>query len=108
MAPDTGCASTRRLVVMVLGGIVFGRKVPAGTERVALCTEFAGVRFVTVAAADALRVHPALEKRGPVVDLALLLSVGVIERRRQECREVVVEERRAGLVPFGDLPSPRM
>src|SRR5215510_10553574 len=95
-------------MVVVLGGIVLGRQVTAGAERVALQAHLPGVWFVTVAASDALRIHPAFEKRAPVVHLRLLLSVSVIERRRQQRREVVVEQWRARLISLRDLAASRM
>ena len=68
--------------MMMMGRLVeTRRRVTLPADRVALCAQLAAVWFVTVAAGHACRVHPALEKRSPVVDFVSLLAVRIIERR---------------------------
>src|SRR5215475_1571628 len=68
----------------------------------------AAVWIVAVAARHAMRVHLTLEERAPLVDLAALLSVGVIQGRLEQHRSIVIVERLPGLVPVGDLRATRM
>src|SRR5262245_57846464 len=77
----------------------------AGAEGVACRAQLSAVRIMAVAAGDAVRVHFALQERTPVVDLASLLTVGVIQRIREQCRTVVVEQWLARLVAVRDLAT---
>ena len=64
--------------------------------------------IVAVAARDAARVHLALHERAPVVHLVALLAVGMVERRGEQRRAIVVQKRLSGFVSFGDLAASRM
>ena len=61
------------------------------------------MRVVTVRARHAGAVHPALEERAVVVHLVSLLSVGEVEARLDQGRDVVIEQRCAGRVAFRDV-----
>jgi len=96
----------RRGVEVVLPAVVPRRRVTPGAERIAVGTQLLGVRIVAIAAGHAAPVHPALEERAPDVHLVALLAVGVVEARREERREVVIEERLPGAVALRDLRAP--
>ena len=64
------------------------------------------VGVVAVRAGDALRVHPALEERAPVVDLVPHLAVGVVEPVLEEGRAVRLREELPGAVLLGQEPPP--
>src|SRR6266566_5854016 len=61
------------------------------TEAIALGQQLRAVRVVTVRAGDAGGMHAALQERAVLVDLAVDLSVGVIETRLEQRRQIAVE-----------------
>ena len=90
-------------VAMVAGAVVLARRMALRAHRIAVSTQFLGVRVVAIAAGHALAVHLALQPRTPHEDFVALLAVGVVQARCQHRRQVVVEKRLAGLVALGDL-----
>ena len=86
----------------------FVDEVTRGADGVAVRAQLSRVGVVAVAARDALRVHLALQERAPVVHLATLLSVGVVQRLVQERGTIVIEQWFSGFVAFRYLPAPRM
>ena len=79
--------------------VVFRGVVTLGAHGVAGRAQLLGVRIVTVAAGDARKVHAALQPRPPDEHLVTLLAVGVIQRRLDQQRQVMIGEWRAGPVP---------
>ena len=79
-----------------------------GAEGIAFRAQLSTVRVVAVAASDTARVHLALEKRAPIVDLAALLAIAVVKGRGEERRTIMVKERFARLVTLCDLAAPRV
>src|SRR5215471_6946842 len=95
--------------MMIVGArFVLRRRVTRGTDGAAARAQRTAVRIVAVAARDAMCVHTALEERTPLVDLAALLAVDVIQRSRQQRRPIVIVERVSRHVSFRDLPTPRV
>ena len=90
--------------------------VPARREALGLVTRGADlvspdlhlqvVGVVAVRAGDALRVHPALEERAPVVDLVAHLPVRVVEPLVEEGRAVRFREQLPRPVLLGQEPPP--
>jgi hypothetical protein len=66
------------------------------------------MRVVAVATSDTARIHLALEKRAPIVDLAALLAIAVVKGKGEERRTIMVKERLARLVALCDLAAPRV
>src|SRR5262249_27025022 len=93
------------LMEVMRGGVVLRRRVALGADLIARGAQRSAVRLVAVAAGDAGRVHAALEERAPRVDFVALLPVGPVERRREQRRQVVIEERPARGVVRPDLRS---
>ena len=65
---------------MVRRRVVFTRQMAGGAKRIAFRPQLSAMRVVAVAASDAVRMHLALQKRAPVVNLAALLAVAVVKR----------------------------
>ena len=71
-------------------------------DRVALGAQLQAVRLVAVGAGHPGRVHPALQERAVVEDLAVDLAVGVVEARVEQRGPVAVEQRLADRVPVAE------
>src|SRR6516165_2954579 len=95
-------------MVMMRRAIELRRRMTLRADRIAFRPKLTAVRLVTIAAGHAVRIHFALEKRSPVVDLIVLLPVGVIERIGEKRRPVVIEKYLAGRIAVGDLAATRM
>ena len=94
------------LVMMVRRGVVFARQMTGGTKSVPLRAQLSTVRVVAVAASDTVRVHLALQERAPVVNLAALLAIGVVERTREQRWAIIIKKRLSGFVALSDLAPP--
>ena len=93
-------------VMMMCCAVELRRRMTLRAHGVAFGAQLAAMRLVAIAAGDACRVHLALQERTPVVDFVALLPIGMVERRAEQRRPVVIEERLAGRVTVGDLPPP--
>ena len=80
------------------------RKVALGTDRIARRAQRRAMGLVAVRAGDPGPLHPALDERSPLVDLAEDLAVRVIETGLEEGRHVSVEERPAVRMRVHDRP----
>ena len=108
MTAHTFGARACRLVVMVCRRVVFTRQMAGGAKRIAFRPQLSAMRVVAVAASDAVRVHLALQKRPPIVNLAALLAVAVVKERGEERRAIMVKQRLARFVSLRELAAPRM
>src|SRR5258706_10326784 len=102
VARDTLPAFAASFVKMMLFSIEYGGVVAAYTQRVAFCPQFQCMRFVAIHAGDPARVHFALQKRTPGVDLVALLAVGVVKGLCEHCQAMSFVQRGARLPAFGD------
>jgi hypothetical protein len=106
-APDRSgvtAAGDLRVEVM-LGAAVDGPIVTLEAELVPFAHQSETVAVVTVAAADPLRVHPALQERAVDVDLVADLTVGVIEALAEERRQHVVEQLGPAVIVVAELDT---
>ncbi len=95
VAVDTLGAGAAGLVVDMGRHVELRRQMALGAQRVALGAQLQAVRLVAVGAGDTCGVHAALQERAIFEDLAVDLSVRVIEARLQIRGEIGIEKRRA-------------
>ena len=101
-------APTAGTVKVMRRDVVLRRRVALGADLVAGRAQLLAVGLVAVAAGDAGGVHPTLEERSPAVDFVPLLSVGPVERRSEQGRQVVFEERQTCGIVGGNLAPARV
>jgi hypothetical protein len=75
------------------------------TELVGLRTDFRSVSFVAVAAGDAVRVHPALEKRSVFVHFVADLTICEVEILVEEGGPVARDQRPLDPIVVAELRS---
>jgi hypothetical protein len=88
-------ARRSRGVMRVIRAVVLRRLVALRAHRVAGRAQLERVRIVAIRAGDAVRVHPALRERAPVVDLVAHLPVGEVEAFVEQRAAMRVERRLA-------------
>ena len=82
MATHTRGAGAARLVMVMRRGVILALQVASGAKSIALRAQLSTMGIMAVATRNPACVHLALQKRSPVVNLVVLLSVGMVEPTR--------------------------